>query len=176
MQSLTQVDVDTIIQYGRGIPDNQCTQLLDLFEKNQSQLYQAIYGEFSDAIAVVNRDMANLFLDLCFDILLVYTQTVGDIPHQLHDDNWLESKMALLSAELQSLSPEAPMNPKVKSSLNDRFVERCISSGTPFALLSYLDFQVHHYASFDPARCGAISLTNNLLFTVVRLIDSIFEK
>lgn len=119
--------------------------------------------------------MANLFLDLCFDIVLVYHRILGNAPQEPEDTRWLESKMALLDAEFKSLSPESPMASKLSSTLNDRFVQRCIDSGTPVALLNYLDDQVLHYASFNSVRIPAISLTNNLLFVVVRLMDSIYE-
>ncbi|MBO9484384.1 hypothetical protein [Salinisphaera sp. G21_0] len=174
MKPLTRKDVDDIVQWGRTLSDEEGTRLLDHFENHQSQLYNAIYGELSDTIAEDSVDMANLFLDLCFDIVLVYHRILGD-PQEPEDTRWLESKMALLDAEFKSLSPESPMESKLSSTLNDRFVQRCIDSGTPVALLNYLDDQVLHYASFNSARIPAISLTNNLLFVVVRLMDSIYE-
>ncbi len=175
MKPVTRQDVDEIVQWGRSLSEEQATRLLDHFEDHQGQLYNAIYGELSDAIAEDSVDMANLFMDLCFDVVLVYHRILGDVPKEPEDARWLGSKMALLDAELQSLSPESTMDSKLTSTLNERFVERCKEAGTPMALLDYLDEQVSHYASFDPARAPAIALTNNLLFVVVRLMDSLYE-
>lgn len=81
----------------------------------------------------------------------------------------------MLDAELKSLSPESAMDTKLSAALNERFVARCKESGTPLGLLACLNDEVHRYASFNPARVPAISLTNNLLFVVVRMMDSIYE-
>ena len=173
MKPVTRQDVDDIVQWGRSLSEEQGTRLLDHFEKHQS--LNAIFGVLSDAIGEVNIDMANLFLDLCFDIVLVYHRVLGDAPQEPENTRWLESKMALLDAELKSLSPQSTMDSQLSSTLNERFVERCKESGTPLGLLNYLDDQVLHYASFNSARIPAIALTNNLLFIVVRLMDSIYE-
>ncbi len=175
MKPVTRQDVDDIVQWGRSLSEEQGSRLLDHFEKHQNQLYNAIYGELSDAIAEDNVDMSNLFMDLCFDIVLVYQRILGDAPQEPEDNQWLESKMALLDAELKSLSPQSTMDSKLTSTLNERFVACCKEAGTPMALLDYLDEQVRHYASFHPARVPAIALTNNLLFVIVRLMDSLYE-
>ncbi len=175
MEPISRQDVEKIMQWGKSLSEEQCTRLLDHFENYQSQLYNAIYGELSDAIAAVNLDMANLFLDLRFDIFLIYNWVEGDIPREPEDKQWLTSKIALLDAELKSLSPESAMDTKLSVALNERFVARCKESGTPLGLLSCLNDEVHRYASFNPARVPAISLTNNLLFAVVRMMDSVYE-
>ncbi len=175
MKPVTRQEVDDIVQWGRSLSEEPVTRLLDHFEDHQGQLYNAIYGVLSDAIAEANIDMAKLFIDLCFDIVLVYHRILGDVPQEPEDNQWLESKMALLDAELKSLSPQTTMDSKLTSTLNERFVARCMEAGTPMGLLDYLDEQVRHYASFDPARVPAIVLTNNLLFVIVRLMDSLYE-
>ncbi|MGO0305053.1 hypothetical protein ACTL6P_00320 [Endozoicomonas acroporae] len=106
MKPLTRQDVDDIVQWGRSLSEEQGTRLLDHFENHQSQLYNAVYGVLSDAIAEDSVDMANLFMDLCFDIVLVYHRTLGEAPQEPEDTRWLESKMALL--EMLSSSRSAP--------------------------------------------------------------------
>ncbi|WP_345193653.1 hypothetical protein [Kistimonas scapharcae] len=176
MQAITSQDINTIAAASRILPETEGTALLDRFQDRQPQFYEAIFGELSDAIAEDSFDMANLFLDLCFDIIFLYHRTQGEIPKQPEDERWLEVKMALLDAELKSLVPGNAMNGNLTASLNDRFVDRCRAAGTPLALLAHLDEQVCQYASFDPSRPRAIPLVNNLLFVVVRLMDDIYDS
>ncbi|MDD4272818.1 MAG: hypothetical protein PHG14_03720 [Desulfobacter postgatei] len=44
----------------------------------------------------------------------------------------------------------------------------------PFNLLQYLESEVVKYASFKSARKKAISITNNLLFVLVRLLGDLY--
>ena len=120
--------------------------------------------------------MANLFLDLCFDIILVYKLAFGNTPAISKDEDWFYRKAALLDAELKSLNNEESMSSKFKQRLSNRFVERSVEAGIQLQLLQHLDEQVRNYASFNNSRKESIHLTNNLLFVVVRLMDDIYSS
>ena len=115
--------------------------------------------------------MANLFLDLCFDIILVYQKAFGNTPGKRQSKKWFDEKVALLDAELKSLNTEDRMSNKFRQRLSNRFVERSMASGIQLELLHYLDEQVTRYSGFKSARKKAVQVTNNLLFVVVRLMD-----
>ena len=144
------------------------TVILDRFERDQPQLYQAIFGPFSDGIAELNLDMSHLFLDLCFDIILIYNKAFGNPPNNAKGEDWFHKKLSLLDLELQSISDDIPMSAKFKKRLSDRFVRRSIAAGVQLELFEYLDEQVNKYAAFKSSRKKAINMTNNLLFVVVR--------
>ncbi len=176
MRALSKSEVAGFIQKGRNLSKKEGTAVLDRFERNQPQMYQAIFGELADGIAEENLDMANLFLDLCFDIILVYEMAFGNAPAKSRDKGWFNEKVALLDAELKSLNNDEPMSSKFKQRLSNRFVERSIESGIQLELLQHLDEQVRNYASFKHSRKKAIHVTNNLLFVVVHLMDDIYNS
>ena len=176
MRALSKSEVAGFVQEGRKLSEKEGTAILDQFERNQSQMYQAIFGELSDGIAEENLDMANLFLDLCFDIILVYKMAFGNAPAKSRDKGWFHEKVTLLDAELKSLNNEDPMSSKFKQRLSNRFVERSIEAGVQLEVLQHLDEQVRNYASFKHSRKKAIHVTNNLLFVVVRLMDDIYSS
>ena len=174
MRCLTRSEVDDFVNEGRQLSEKEGTSILDQFERRQPLMYQAIFGELSDGIAEVNSDMANLFLDLCFDIILVYQKAFGNASGKSRSKKWFDEKVALLDAELKSLNTEDRMSNKFRQRLSNRFVERSMASGIQLELLHYLDEQVKKYSSFQSARKKAVQVTNNLLFVVVRLMDDIY--
>ena len=72
MRSLSREDIDLILEQGKLLSDREITIILDEFQKEHPEIYELIYGEPSDDIAENNREMANLFLELCFDVIWVY--------------------------------------------------------------------------------------------------------
>ena len=176
MKALSKNEVIKLIQEGKQLSEKTGTAILDHFEKKQPQMYKAIFGEFSDEIAKENFDMANLFLDLCFDIIFVYKMAFGDASVNSKDKDWFDNKVALLDTELKSLNTEEVMNSKFRQRLSDRFVERSLEAGVQFEFLEYLNDQVKNYASFKPSRKKAIHVTNNLIFVIVRLMDDIYRN
>jgi hypothetical protein len=57
--------------------------------------------------------------------------------------------------------------------LQERFVQRSVEAKIQLDLLQYLEGEVVKYASFKNAREKAISITNNLLFVLVRLLGDL---
>jgi hypothetical protein len=176
VRALSRNEITTIIQEGKLISETDGTAILDQFERDQPQFYQAIFGPLSDGIAELDPDMANLFLDLCFDIILVYQKAFGKPPNKARGEDWFNKKISLLDLELKSISDDAAMSARLKKRLSDRFVKRSIEAGVQWELLQYLDEQVKNYATFKSSRTKAIHITNNLLFVVVRLMDDIYSS
>lgn len=176
MRTLSSAEIAKIIHEGKAMPEKDGTAVLNEFERDQPLLYQAIFGTLSDGIAESNVDMSNLFLDLCFDIILVYKRAFGNPPaNQQRGEAWFEKKVSLLDAELKSIADDAGMSPKLKERLSNRFLERSVKAGVQTELFQYLDEAVIRYASFKRSRKKAIHVTNNLLFVVVRLMDDIYS-
>jgi hypothetical protein len=172
---LSKSEIVSIVQEGKRLSEQDGTAILDEFEEKQPHLYQAIFGSLSDGIAEENLDMSYLFLDLCFDIILVYTRAFGDPSIKAKNKKWLDNKISLLDKELKSLSTETSMSAKFRNHLNDRLIERSLEAGIQMDLLRYLDERVRNYASFKRARHKGIQITNNLLFVVVRLMGDIYS-
>jgi len=176
LRTLSKNEVNQIVLQGKSLSEREVTFILDEFESEQPAIYQAIFAELSDGIAEVNQDMANLFLDLCFDIIWVYRKAFGKPPIIKNGEEWITNSIALLDAELKSLSEYVPMHDSIRTNLQGRFVKRSIESGVQMGLLEHLDMEVKKYASFKKERQSAIQVTNNLLFVIIRLMDELYTK
>jgi hypothetical protein len=161
---------------GRMLSEGDITSMLDEFQEEQPEIYQAIFGELSDAIVEENRDMASLFLDLCCDIVWIYRKAFGKPPKAGRGEQRVLDSLSLLDTELKSLFDDISMNDKLRLRLQERFVKRSLESGVQMDLLEILDTEVKKYASFKKERQAAIPLTNNLLFVIVRLMDDLYGK
>jgi hypothetical protein len=102
MRILSQKEVEAIVTRGRKAPENEITAILDELEIKHPQVYRLIYGEPSDALATVNKDMANLYLDLSCDVVMVFRETFGKIPEINNEEHWVLKKLSLIDAELKA--------------------------------------------------------------------------
>ena len=176
LRTLSKNEINQILLQGRDLSEGEVTSILDEFETQQPEIYQAIFAELSDGIAEVNQEMANLFLDLCFDIIWLYRKAFGKPPAINKREEWLTNSLSLLDAELKSLCEYRPMHDSIRTNLQRRFVKRSRASGVQMSLLEHLDREVEKYASFKKERQSAIQVTNNLLFVIVRLMDELYTK
>ncbi len=175
MRILKQREVEDIISRGKKAPEYKITAILDEFQKEHPGVYRVIYGEPSDAIATINKDMANLYLELSFDVVWVFTEAFGKPPEVNNEERWVLSKLSLLDAELKSLTKEVPMSDKFRRNLQERFVKRSFGSKIQLELLQYLENEVTKYASFYKKRATASHLTTNLLFVLVRVMGDLYN-
>jgi len=152
MRLLSKNEIENIIQRGRELSDEEVTSILDEFEKNQPKLYQGIYGSLSDSVAKENEDMSNLFVDLCFDIILVYKESFGAAPFDTKSNEWFTNKVDLLDTELRCLDKDLPISDNVRKRLNDRFVERSVKGGIQLNSLKYIGDILSH-PSYDRYLC-----------------------
>ncbi len=175
MKILDQVQVQDIISQGRSAPGYVITAMLDEIEADHPGIYRIIYGEPSDAIAVINKEMANLYLDLSCDVIWLFIKAFGKPPTIKNEEKWALEHLSLIDAELKSLTNEIPMNGKFRRNLQNRFVKRSFESKVQLELLQYLDDKVSKYASFKKARSTASHVTSNLLFVLVRLMGDLYN-
>jgi hypothetical protein len=123
-------------------------------------LAQTIFSIFPDVIAEENQDMSYLFLDLCFDVLCVFQKAFGPLPSQNDMDiDWIEKQVVLLDAELQSLIKNKYMDNKIRSKLQERFLNRVIKDNPQMGLVNFMNAAIDDFASENPARVFAIKTT-----------------
>lgn len=175
MRVLDVNEVEDIISRTKGIPDSTMEAILDELEEEHPGIYRLIYGEPSDAIAASNKDMANLYLDLSFDVIWVFNEEFGPPPDVDDEERWTLSKISLIDAEMKSLTDEVPMSIKFRRKLQKRFVKTSFGSDIQLGLLQYLADEVRKYVSFKKKRTVASQLTNNLLFVLVRLMGELYS-
>ncbi|MCD6584452.1 MAG: hypothetical protein J7K96_01700 [Desulfobacteraceae bacterium] len=175
MRILSQLEVDKIISRGKIAPNNKITAMLDELEGKHPSVYRLIYGEPSDAIATISNDMANLYLDLSFDVVWVFCEAFGKPPEVENEEQWVARKLSFIDVELKSLTNKIPMNNKFRGKLQERFVNSSLEVKIQLELLRYLENEVDRYASFKKKRTKAIQVTNNLLFVLVRLMGDLYN-
>ncbi len=175
MRILKKSEVEDIISRSKKVPEYKITAILDELEKKHPEIYRIIYGEPSDAVATINKDMANLYLDLSFDVVWVFREAFGKLPKVNNKEQCVLSKASLLDAELKSLTKEIPMDDNFRGNLQERFVKRSFESKIQMELLQYLEDEVMKYASFDKKRAAAVKLTTNLLFVLVRVMGDLYN-
>jgi len=176
MRDLSKTEVEKMLVRGRALSEDVITALLDEFQKEQPEIYEAIFGEFSDAIAEDSQDMSNLFVDICCDIIWIYREAFGKPPINPNAEQWICDSVTLLDAELKALSDEFPMNGVFRFKLRERFERRSIMSGVQMNLLNILHDEVEKYASFKRERQRAIGPTFCFLFVIVRLMNELYNQ
>jgi hypothetical protein len=154
----------------------EVTEILDEFQQDQPDLYAVIYGEPSDAVAEENKDMANLYLDLCFDVIWIYRDAFGKPPKVSSGKNVVMNSLYLLDWELKVFFRVTDMDETLRRSLEKRFFDRIVETGVQIELMRYLQDEAHKYASFKPERLTAVSMTYCLLFIFVRLMNDLYDK
>jgi hypothetical protein len=174
MRILKQKEIEGIVSRGRKAPEHEITAILDELEIKHPAVYRVIYGEPSDAIAASNKDMANLYLDLSCDVVMLFREAFGKIPVITNEEQWVLKKLSLIDAELKSLTNEIPMDDKFRTNLQERFVKTSLESKIQIELLRYLENEVMKYASFNKKRATASHFTNSLLFVLVRLMGELY--
>jgi hypothetical protein len=175
MKILKENEVKAILAEGKSLSDYEISTVLDELEREQPEIYHVIYGELPDGIAQINKDMANLFLDLSFDVIWVFKKAFGKPPLLTNGEEWVANKISLLDAELKSLVHDRPMNAKIRRNLQERFVKRSFGTAVQIGLLKHLENEVISYASFKHQRVFAIHVTTNLLFVLVRLMGDLYS-
>lgn len=174
MRILKRREVEEIISKGRMASEYEITAMLDELEKKHPGVYRVIYGEPSDGIALINKEMADLYLDLSCDVIWFFSSAFGKLPVINNEEEWVLKHLSLIDAELKSLTNEVPMSSKFRKNLQERFVKRSFESKIQLELMQHLENEVVKYASFKKARKKAVLLTNNLLFVLVRLIGDLY--
>lgn len=164
MRILTRAEVFNAIQDAKSITEQQAQIILERFNQQQPAIQQMIFVGLPLAIESQNKQMAHLFMDLCFDIICVYAQVLGELPPNSVTPQWLHTKMAQMEEEVKQ---QTQVNAQGQIDLQNN---------AQIELLEYLGLVIEDVAGKSKARQEAGGITYNLLFLVTRLFDSIYEE
>lgn len=176
MRLLSKSEIDALIFRSTTLTDREITAIFDLFQKEQPDLYECIYGEPSDDIAEINQDMSNLYLDLCFDIVFIYREAFGKPPKTKRGDKWATDALTLLEPELQSMLDAFDMAEPFRKRLQERFISRTLEFGFQYNLVGYVEDRLNAFASKGRGRTSAISRTRCLILVFMRLMDELYNR
>lgn len=162
MRILSRSEVFNAIQYSKNLSENEAKTLLDRFCTQQPALQQMIFAGFPLAIESQNKQMAHLFMDLCFEIICVYNQVLGELPENVITPQSLHSKMSTIEDEIKG---QTQVNADGQIDLQNN---------AQIELLEYLGLVIEDVAGKSKSRQEIGGITYNLLFLVTRLLDSIY--
>ncbi len=174
MHELSDQELYKAIEYARNIDEETGRSIMEIFQAEQPALSQTLFNIFPSLVAQQNQEMANLFMELSFDMLCVYQHAFGHAPTQTEE--WLEQQTALLNTELQALIPENPMIPKIKEKLQNRFSERTFDEVVQMRLIEVMNESIDDYAAESTSRVPFIKFTQPMLFTTVRLFSNLYSQ
>jgi hypothetical protein len=176
MQELTERELYQALAYAKSLDENAGRKILEQFQLDQPALAQTLFGIFPAVIAEQNQDMANLFMDLCFDVICAYQKAFGPLPSQKDMDmEWLEKQAMLLDAELQSLMTDKHMDEKIRKKLQDRLRQRSLNEAGQTGLVNFMNAAIDDFASESPSRVPAIKTTQTMIFVVIKLFNNLYS-
>jgi hypothetical protein len=176
MYELSERELYEAIHYAKSVDEETGAKIIEQFQIEQTAMAQTIFGIFPTIIAEQNQEMSYLFMDLCFDVLCVFQNAFGPLPSQTEMDfNWLEKQAVLLDAELQSLVKERPMDEKIRSKLQDRFVRRSSEETVQRGLVNFMNLAIDDFASESPSRVSATKITQTMIAIVIRLFSNLYS-
>jgi hypothetical protein len=146
MRILDQIEVENTISQGRLAPEQEITAMLDELETKHPAISRVIYGEPSDAISDIPKEMADLYLDLSCDVIWLFIKAFGKVPEIDNEEQRVARDLSLIDAESKALTAEIPMNSTFRYNLQNRFVKRGFEAKIQLNLLQYLEIEVEKYA------------------------------
>ena len=158
MRILSRTDVFNAIQRAKSLTEEQANEFLSKFYQNNPAIGQTFLSGFPMVIEPQSEQMSHVFMDVCFDIIYVYAQVLGELPANAVSPQWLQHKMKALENETKTQSPVD------------------VKNNAQIELLEYIDLVIDDAVDKSKAGQGVSSLTTNLLFLVTRLFDSIYDE
>jgi hypothetical protein len=164
MRILTRAEVFNAIQYAKSLTEDQARVILEQFCKEQPAIQQMIFVGLPLAIESQNRQLSHVFMDLCFDIICVYAQVLGELPPNAVTPHWLHATMASIEEEMKAQT-EVDKNGQVD-----------LQNKAQIELLEYIGLVIEDAAGKSKARQELGGVVYNLSFLVTRLFDSIYAE
>jgi len=158
MRVLSRPAVFNAIQKAKSLTEEQANAFLSEFYQNNPAIGQTFLSGFPMVIEPQSEPMSHTFMDVCFDIIYVYAQILGDLPANVVSPQWLQHKIKTLENETKTKSQDD------------------IKNNAQIDLLEYIDLVLDEAAETSKAGQGVVSLTHNLLFLITRLFDSIYDE
>lgn len=179
MHELSQAELYKALEHAKSIDENTGRTILEKFQIDQPALAQTIFNIFPGIIAQKSRDMAHLFMDMCFDIICVYQHAFGKTPiHNEMNQEWLEKQAALLDTELQALIPEKRMDPKLRKKLQERLAKRANDETMQHGLVDFMNAWIDDFTAETPGGIStdAIKVTQGMVFVTIRLFNNLYAQ
>ncbi|UOA08243.1 hypothetical protein [Methylobacter sp. S3L5C] len=175
MQDLTEQQLYQALQYAKNIDEDNGKLIMSQFETDQPILFQTIFGIFPSILADKNQDMAHLFMDLCFEIICVYQNALGDVPKSIDDPTWMERQTILLETDFQLLRQNGAVVDTKNNILQGQFIKDK-ENPVQIRLVKFLNESIDEFASASISRVPFIEFTQAIIFVVVKLFNNLYNE
>jgi len=175
MHELSDRELFKAIEYAKNIDEEYGRTILEKFQTDQPGLAQTMFNIFPSVIAEQNKDMAYLFMDMCFDVICIYQHAFGNTPalDEMNTD-WLEKQVALLEAELQAIMPKNAMDTKFRDKLQSRMIQRENDEIIQHGLIKFMNSWIDEFSAETPGATETIEVTQKMMKVVIRLFNSLY--
>ena len=164
MRLLTRTEVLNSIQQSKSLTEEQGLNFLNRFCQQQPAMQEMIFVGFPMAIQQQNDIMANIFMDICFDIAYTYENVLGKLRANIVSPEWLQQKVTEIDQEV-----------KAQSKTNEQgHIEFTGESQTE--LLGYVVLALEEATAHKKSLQEVAGMTYNLLFLVTRVFDKIYAE
>lgn len=164
MRILSRPEVFNAIQQAKSLTEEQASKILDRFTQEQPAIHQMVFVGLPLAIETQNRQMSHVFMDICFDVICVYEQILGELPKNAVTPQWLHGKMASIEEEMKAQT-QVDANGQID-----------LKNNAQIELLEYIGLVVEDAAGNSKNRQEVAGVTYNLAFLVTRLFDAIYDE
>ena len=160
MNVLTDQELYAAMMYARNINESDGQEILNNFHIEQPALAETIFNIFPSIITEKNLDMANFYLELCFDTVCVYQHAFGTAEPQTED--WLVDQMSALETDFLTLKQDKNNVPK-KNVVQTK-------------LSNILKESIDDYASENSVRVPFIAMTQSMMLATLNLLESLYKN
>jgi hypothetical protein len=160
MNILSDKELYAAITYARNLNETDGQEIVTTFHLEQPALAETIFNMFPLVIAEKNQDMANFYLELCFDAVCVYQHAFGTAEPQTED--WLITQMSNLETDFLALKQDKNNIPK-KNIVQTKFSD-------------ILKESIDDYASENSVRVPFIAMTQSMMLTTLNLLEGMYKN
>ena len=160
MHVLNDKELYEAMMYAHNINESDAQEILNDFHVEQPALAETIFNIFPSIITEKNRDMANFYLELCFDAVCVYQHAFGTAVPQTED--WLVNQMSALETDFLTLKQDKNNVPK-KNVAQTKFSD-------------VLKESIDDYASENSVRVPFIAITQSMMLAMLNLLESLYKN
>lgn len=164
MRHLTRAEVLNCIQQTKSMNEEQGLNFINRFCQQQPAMQEMIFVGFPMALQQQNEIMANVFMDICFEIAYTYENVLGKLRSNIVSSEWLEQKVREIDEEV-----------KEHSKINEQgHIE--FTGESQNELLGYVVLALEEAVAHKKSLQEAAGMTYNLLFLVTRVFDKIYAE
>lgn len=160
MNLLSDQELYAAITYARNLNETDGQEIITKFHIEQPALAETIFSIFPAIITEKNEDMANFYMELCFDAVCVYQHAFGVAKPQTED--WLVAQMSNLEADFLALKQDKNNVPK-KSVVQTKFAD-------------VLKESIDDYASENSSRVPFIEMAQSMTLAMLNLLESLYKN